>query len=212
MANPVYLKDGRFSPSPETRVIRAREYADIVAAEDLVARARAEAERILREAAETYEAEKQRGYQEGLAEGKMEMAMTMLDSLTAGVDYLAGIESTMVELVMSAVGKIIDGFSDEERVLGIIRKSLAYVRSQKRVTLRVCPEDGDIVTANLASLESLYAGIDLIDVVPDPRMQPGDCILESEMGLINAGLATQLEGIRRAFARKLQRPEEQENP
>ncbi len=138
--------------------------------------------------------------------------MTMLDSLTAGVDYLAGIESTMVDLVMNAVAKIIDGFGDEERVLGIIRKSLAYVRSQKRVTLRVCPEDGDIVPANLASLESMYAVIDLIDVVTDPRMQKGDCILESEMGVINAGLATQLEGIRRAFARKLQRMEEQENP
>ncbi len=212
MANTLYLKDGKFSPAPDARVIRAREYADFVAARDIVSRAREEAERVLREAAETYEAEKRRGYEEGLAEGKMEMAMTMLDSLTAGVDYLAGIESTMVDLVMNAVAKIIDGFGDEERVLGIIRKSLAYVRSQKRVTLRVCPEDGDIVTANLASLESMYAGIDLIDVVTDPRMQKGDCILESEMGVINAGLATQLEGIRRAFARKLQRMEEQENP
>lgn len=209
MAEHIYLKDGNFAPAPEAKVIRAGEYADFVAAQDIVERARAEARDIVRRAEETFAEEKRRGYQEGMAEGKMEMAMTMLDSLTAGVDYLAGIETTMVELVMNAVGKIIDGFSDEERVLGIIRKSLAYVRSQKRVTLRVCPEDGEIVTANLAGLEAMYAGIDLIDVITDPRMRKGDCVLESEMGLINAGLSTQLEGIRRAFAAKLQRVEEQ---
>lgn len=209
MAEHIYLKDGNFAPAPEAKVIRAGEYADFVTAQDIVERARAEARDILLRAEETFAEEKRRGYQEGLAEGKMEMTMTMLDSLTAGVDYLAGIETTMVELVMNAVGKIIDGFSDEERVLGIIRKSLAYVRSQKRVTLRVCPEDGEIVTANLAGLEAMYAGIDLIDVITDPRMSKGDCVLESEMGLINAGLSTQLEGIRRAFAAKLQRVEEQ---
>lgn len=208
MADLFYVKDGAFAVPPERKILRAAEYADLTEAGAILSRARAEAREILKKAGEAYEAEKARGYEEGLTEGKMEMAMTMLDSLTAGVDYLAGIEATVVELVMSALSKIIDGFSDEERVIGMVRKALSYARSQKRVLLRVCPEEGEIVTARLAELQVLYPGIGIIDVSPDPRLGKGDCILESDMGLINASLSTQLEGIRRAFDRRLQRAEE----
>lgn len=208
MAALLYLKEVNFAVPPGRNILRAAEYADLVEAGDILARARAEAESIRRKAAEAYEAEKARGYEEGLTEGKMEMAMTMLDSLNAGVDYLAGVESTVVELVMNAVSKIIDGFNDEERVLGLVRKALGYVRTQKRVVLRVCPEDGELVSARLAELAALYPGIGIIDVTHDSRLSRGDCFLESDMGLINASLPTQIEGIRRAFDRRLRRGEE----
>lgn len=208
MASMLYLKPAGFVPAPGRAILRAHEYAELLEATAVLERAKQEAAAMRAEAARVYEAEKARGYAEGLEEGKMEMAMTMLDSLTAGVDYLAGIESTMVELVMQAITKVIDGFSDEERVLGVVRKALGYVRSQKRVIIRVSPEEGDLVAARLAALQAQYPGIGIIDVSVDPRLAKGDCILESEMGLINASLSIQLEGIRRAFARKLQRGEE----
>jgi type III secretion apparatus protein, HrpE/YscL family len=208
MAQIFYLKQGAFSLSPGAKVLKAAEYANFVQGEAILAQARAEAAAIVEQAKAHYEAEKARGYEEGLEEGKIEMTMTMLDSLSAGVNYIEGIETTMVELVMGAVSKIMEGFSDEERVIGMVRKSLNYVRSQKRVTLRVSIEEGEMVSARLEDLRAQFSGIDIIDIAPDSRMGRGDCILESEMGVINASLSTQLEGIRRAFSRRLQRTDE----
>lgn len=198
-----HIKNGEFLLSPGLKILKAADYATLLEAEDVVARARAEAARMAEAAREAYEAEKQRGYADGLAEGKMEMAERMMDNVAAGVDYLEGLEATIVNLVMNAMHKIIDGFDDKERVVGVVRKALSYARSQKRVVLRVCPEDAEIVQVELASLLRDYPGIGILDVATDPRLSKGACVLESELGLIDAGLDVQMAGIRKAFLHQL---------
>lgn len=203
MGSVFFLKQGSITPAPGEKLIKRDDYARLLEAADILDAARAEAGEIRRAAQLAYEREKERGYQDGLEDGKMEMTVQMLDSLSTSVDYLEGLESTMVELIMNALSKIVDGFDDEERVLGVARKALNYVRNQKKVTLRTSPEDAEMAQAHLDELLRQYPGISILDIVPDPRLEKGACILESEMGLIDASLPTQLAGIRRAFARRL---------
>jgi type III secretion protein L len=199
-----FLKSGSFSPQPGQKVLKAADYAVLAQAEDIVRLAELEAESIRAAAKEAYEAEKQRGYSDGLEAGKLETAAQMMDTVAAGVDYLAGLETRIVDLVMHALRKIIDGFDDKERVLGLVRKALGYARSQKRVVLRVCPEEAEIVQEHLRDLLRDFPGIGILDVAPDPRLDKGACVLESELGLIDAGLDVQLANIRKAFQRQLQ--------
>lgn len=203
MASLLFIKSGRFSLPPGKKILKAAEYATLLEAESVLAAADAEAARIREEAKQAYASEKERGYRDGLTEGKMEMAERMMDTVAAGVDYLEGLEGTIVDLVMNAMRKVIDGFDDKERVLGVVRKALSYARSQKRVVLRICPEDAEIVQAELASLLRDYPGIGILDVATDPRLERGACILESELGLIDAGLDVQMAGIRNAFLSRL---------
>lgn len=205
MGTLLYIKNGRFTLPPGAGVLKAADYAVLLEAGDVLDKARAEAEAMAGEARLAYEAEKERGYADGLAEGKMEMAERMMDAVAAGVDYLEGLEGTIVDLVMSAMHKVIDGFDDKERVIGVVRKALGYARSQKRVVLRVCPEDADIVQAEMAALQRDFPGIGILDVAPDARQAKGACILESELGLIDAGLDVQMAGIRKAFLSQLKR-------
>jgi type III secretion protein L len=198
-----FIKNGSFTPKPGQTVLKAADYALLLAAEEVLEKARQEGEAIREAAKQAHEEEKERGYAEGMMLGKMEMAERMLDTATRGVDYLEGLEGTIVDLVMNAMTKIIDGFTDKERVLGVVRKSLGYVRSQKRVVLRVAPEDADMVQEEMKNLLRDYPGIGILDVAVDPRLARGACILESELGLIDASLNVQLEGIRKAFLRRL---------
>jgi type III secretion protein L len=198
------LKNGSFSPLPGQKLLKAADYAILAQAEDIVRLAELEAESIRVAAKDAYESEKKRGYSDGLEAGKMEMAVQMMDTVAAGVDYLAGLEKRIVDLVMQVIRKVIDGFDDKERVLGLVRKALSYARSQKRVVLRVCPEDSEIVQEHLRDLLRDFPGIGILDVASDPRLDKGACILESELGLVDAGLEVQLAGIRKAFQRQLQ--------
>ena len=52
-----------------------------------------------------YERQKQQGYEDGLTEGKLEMAEKMVDSVGRTVDYFAGLEKRIVELVVKATKK-----------------------------------------------------------------------------------------------------------
>ncbi len=198
-----FIKNGRFTPRPGQKVLKAADYALLLEAEAVLEKARQEAEAVRKAAEEAYEEEKERGHAEGLMLGKMEMADRMLDTVSKGVDYLEGLEGTIVDLVMNAMSKVIDGFGDKERVIAVVRKALGYVRSQKRVVMRICPEDAEIVQAEMKNLLRDFPGIGILDVAPDPRLSAGACILESELGLIDASLEVQLAGIRKAFLRQL---------
>jgi type III secretion protein L len=139
MGTLLFMKKGHFAPRPGTAVLKQADYTLLLETEAILDAALVEAESIREEARTLYAAEKERGYADGIAEGKMEMAERMMDTVAAGVDYLEGLEGSIVDLVMQAMRKIIEGFDDKERVIGVVRKGLGYARSQKRVVLRVCP-------------------------------------------------------------------------
>ncbi len=207
MASLLQLKRGVFTPAPTARLLKAADYALLLEAESILDAARAEAEALRQQAVADCALEKERAYAQGMAEGKMEMAERMFSTISASVDYLENMETMVVELVMKALRKIIDDMDDRERVQSVVRKALGYVRSQKRVLLRISPEDAELLRDWLADLHKEFAGIGVLDTAVDPHLSRGDCILESELGLIDASLDVQLAGIRKAFANQVRQGE-----
>jgi type III secretion protein L len=50
-----------------------------------------------------------------------------------------------------------------------------------------------------------YAGISFVDVAGDARLRAGGCILESELGIVDASIDVQLDALRRALAKAFER-------
>ena len=48
-----------------------------------------------------------------------------------------------------------------------------------------------------------YPGVGYLDIVPDSRLKPDSCILESEIGLVEASIEGQLAALRNAFQKVL---------
>ena len=189
--------------APGTRIVRAADVAAWAQAEGLLAAARAQADAILAGAEEALAAERARGYAEGLAEARMEQVEKMLDTVGRTVDYFAAVEGDMVALVMGAVRKIIDGYGDHERVLLVVRNALAVVRNQKQMTLRLPPAQVDAVRARVNELLAAYPGVGYLDIVADARLQGDACILESEIGLVEASIDGQVAALEGAFRKVL---------
>ena len=132
---------GRIDPA--LRVLRAADHAAWADAEQLLAQARAQADEIVGGAQAAFEAERERGYQEGRESALLDQAEKMIETVGRTVEYFAGVENEMVELVMSAVRKVVDGFDDREKVMVVVRNALAVVRNQKQMTLRLNPAEVD---------------------------------------------------------------------
>lgn len=193
----------RLEVAPGVKVVKAVDYARFVEAQQLLAEARAAADRIVADAGAAFDEEKRRGHEEGLLEGKAEMAERMLDGVTRGVEYLQGMESAVVDVVMKSLVAVMDGLDDKELICRIVRKSLQQVRDQKRIVLRVCVDDAEAVRARLDEMVRSYPGIGIVDITPDPRLTPKQCILETEMGVVDASLSKQLEIIEKSFRHHL---------
>jgi len=189
--------------APGTRVLRAAEVAAWGQAEALVAAAQVQAEAIMSGAQAAYDQECARGHAEGMAQAQLAQAEKMMETVGRTVEYFAQVEAEMVTLVMSAVRKIIDDYSDCDRVLIVVRNALSVVRNQKQMTLRLHPQQVEVVRARINELLSAYPGVGYLDIIADGRLGPHACILESEIGLVEASIEGQIAALEKAFQKVL---------
>ncbi len=198
-----FLKLDSTELQPDQKVIKAAEFEVYREAVEIIEQAHREAEKIAEQAAADYETEKQRGYADGIFEGKMQISEQMIGTVEKSVSYLGEIEQSMVEIVLSAVRNILGEIDDQGRIKSVVRKVLNTARDQKRVTLRVSKRDLAGVNSDLDNILRDFPGITFIDVEPDSRLQQGDCILETEIGVVEATLESQLQSVKNALKRNL---------
>ena len=190
-------------PAPGTRILRAVEYARLLEAQSILDDASAEAEAIRKRAEEAYEERKKQGYEDGVLDGQMQQAEKMLETGMQAVEYLEGLEHQIVEVVTTAVRKIVGELDDNERIVRVVRTALEQVRGRQRVVVRVCPEEEPQVREALAPMLVKSSASSGIELVADQRMKAGDCMLESEMGVVDAGLDVQLKAIEHALTARI---------
>jgi len=200
-----FLKRGKVQFPRGKKVIKAEEYAVYAEAEDILEKARQDAEQIIAEAGQVYEEEKERGYQDGMMEGKLAHSEQMMDTVTKTVAYLGSMEEKVIDIVMQAVRKILGEMDDRELIVKVVRQALSVVRNQKQVALRVSPGQVETVKEKLNEIAGDYPVISFIDVLPDGRLQNGGCILESEVGVVDASVDVQVKAIQRAVMKSFKK-------
>ena len=192
------------TPAAGTRVLKASEASLLLEAQTLLDAARERAAEMDREAQAAYERRREEGYRDGQEEGRLEHAEKVLETVLSSVEYIEGIESTLVRVVSEAIRKVIGEVDENERIVRIVRNALTTVRNQQRVLIRVAPADEKPVREALAAMLTAVPGsTSFVDVVGDARLERGACLLESELGVVDASLETLLKALENAFRAKI---------
>ena len=112
----------------------------------------------------------------------------------------------MADVVMKALRTFVVEVGDEEMVMQIVRKTLnAVIRTQRHVTLKVAPEVVGVVRTRVAEFRAAYPTVETMDVVEDPRLKGAACILETEAGVADASVETQLAAIEKSLKKHIAR-------
>jgi type III secretion protein L len=193
------LNSDSFQVLPDQKILKAADYACFVNATELVGRAKQEGDRILEQAKEVFESEKQRGLELGLNEGKERVAEIMLNTVGEAVNYFSSLETKMVQVVTHAMERIVGEMDQDELIVRIVRHALEVARNQKQVTLRITPSQVQAVQARVDELLVAFPSIRYIDLQGDARLKEGGCILETDMGIVEASIDVQLEAIRKSL-------------
>ena len=193
-----------FALQADRRVVKATDVATVKSAAEIIAAAEAEAARIKSDAKVAYEIEKKRGYEKGLAAGKAELVMQKLDQVDQSVSFMESVEGKMAEIVLTALKSFMVEVGDREMVVQIVRKTMnAVIRTQRQGTLKVAPELVETVRARVAEFRTAYPTVENFDVVEDPRLKGPACILETEAGVADASVDTQLAAIEKSIRRHI---------
>lgn len=157
----------------------------------------AETFRALGEAEAIREEARQRGLERGLAEA----AATLVAARLTHQRRLQGLENDVVTLALEIARKLLrhQVEAEPQAVARIYRQALEQVTMADAVMLRVNPEDlaalGDVATS-VAGVLNEPGGL---EVVADEAIERGGCVVETELGRIDARLETQLGAIERAL-------------
>lgn len=133
---------------------------------------------------------------------------TIQDAKTQTEEYFIKAEDDIVKVVMQAIEKILpQHFLDVPQViLPVVREAINYVRDQKEVKIHVEPESYDLVLMARSEFQSMLTdGAAILEVVSDEALKPGDVVIETPNGGVDARLSTQLELMKDAIKTVLQR-------
>ena len=198
------INKGDFVLQSDRRVVKATDVATVRSAAEIVAVAETQAAQIREDAKAAYEEERKKGYDKGIADGKTEIAMQKLDLVDSSVAFMENVEEKMSEIVMKALKSCVAEIGDREMVIQIVRKTMAAViRTQRQVTLKVAPELVETVRSRVSELTATFPTIETFDVVEDPRLKGSSCVLETEAGVADASVESQLAAIERSLKKHI---------
>ncbi len=195
-----------WNPKPGSKVIKADEFSRLSEANDLLKKVHQSAEEAEKKAQELYKQRYEEGYEVGVEEGKSLYTEKLMDMVMGQVDSIEGLEKQLVAVVMEAVNKIIGSFDEKELVTKVVHQGLNAVRGSKSVVMRVSLSDEKILRQ---SLENYLLGRDnpsgYINLMTDPNLKNGDCIIETEQGVVEASLNSQLRILKNSLENHIKR-------
>ncbi|WP_429289615.1 type III secretion system stator protein SctL [Paraburkholderia sp. CI3] len=169
----------------------------------IVDEAEHEAGRVRDEAQRLYDDAVQRGFADGQQGAVEEWHKRNLDAMSEARAVQARMRERLAELVTSAVEQIVLAerpqalFERALTTLDKISEGASYLR------ISVSTDDYEDAVRTFASLADAGPRRLAIEVTPDKRLGPGACICESDYGVVDASLETQLQAIRSAVGRAL---------
>ena len=184
----------RRAPVIERSTVEAKSQA-----QDIRARAQAEADDILNHARQEAEAILAQAKEQGYAQGRDQGASELVEAVARSSQRLQQIEGQLVpqikDLALGIAKKILgkELSSRPEAVVELVKQALAEkARQRKEISLRVNPEDLQIIRENRAELLEVLSRAQEISIREDPDVARFGVIIETDAGTIDAQLETQL--------------------
>jgi len=176
----------------------------------------AQAEAMLSAAKEKSQDVYEKAYEKGFRNGQSEGEAKALEEVKALLAYLkdlgqvialsqeksiASAEESVGRLALAVASKIVkrEIEIDETVVQNIVRESLEAVKGVKTIKLRVNARDMDRIRDHKDVLLRAADGISDFEIIEDPRVEQGGCIVETGFGVLDARIESQLQEIGRAF-------------
>lgn len=177
-----------------------------------VSEAKQEAERIIQEAQAEVERIKTEAREEGITLGHEEGYQTGNEEvkrlvervhkvLNAAIDKRREIimeaENQMVELVLLISKKVVKVISEEQKnvVISNVVQALRKMKSRGEVEIRVNLEDVQLTTDHIKDFMELVESVSAITVLEDSTIEKGGCLIETNLGRIDARISSQLREI-----------------
>ncbi len=188
---------------PSPKVLKREVYEASRDARDVVALAQEKAKQIIEEAEQGRDAIREQARQEGIAQGLAEWNRILARASQKADELSKAWEETMLRLSIRVAEKIVGEQLrlHPESIVEIVREVLKSIRPGKHLTIQVNQAEAQYARARIDRLKEALGTSSEIEIVAASNVAPGGCVIESELGIIDARLETQLKCLEDALVR-----------
>jgi type III secretion protein L len=169
-------------------------------AEALLDQAQQQADTLLATARSDAERNARMGYEQGRRRAVQEWQARQIGYAIDRGQALRALHQKLAGIVTGAVERIVRTESREALYQRALDSVHGLTHGATALALRVNPEDYEAASNALAALPEPPHGVTL-QVTADDSLQPGSCVFESDLGVLDASLHTQLHGLHTAMER-----------
>jgi flagellar biosynthesis/type III secretory pathway protein FliH len=179
------------------RVIRAQRSGRAVVPA-AVYDAQLEAADMRERAARDAESIRQSAYAEGYAAGNAAAAKQLFDLARVRADLTKRSETEATQAALLVAGQLLGSTleAEPERIAALLKPHLARMRRAQRLTLSLHPEDAAWLEQHpetLSELREQHTIASSLELRRDPSITRGGCVLESNIGELDARIETRLQ-------------------
>ncbi|WP_426441416.1 FliH/SctL family protein [Bradyrhizobium genosp. P] len=178
------LGPGRILPAANAQVL--------LEAEQLLARARREADTLVDEARKSANmieaAAKEAGLRQSQADFQERLTAIAVESLW----IMEQNKERIVDMGLQIARRVIDTMAPDEAAVQIALRSLRVAGHSTLVRLRVAPSLVETVRRRVDEIVPALTSRAVVDVISDPGIKDAGCILETDAGLVDATIESQL--------------------
>jgi type III secretion system HrpE/YscL family protein len=190
------------SDAPVRRaIVEAPVFDAKMEAERLLSEARGEAERIVAEARHEAERLRSKAATEGREKGLAAVTELLVGARAAAARARDEAESELRSLAVRISEKILgrELKLSPDAVEDVVAQALEHAGEPRDVVVRLNPADLEAVERGKPRLLERVRSARAVSLRGDDAVPRGGCVVETELGIVDARLSTQLEAIERAL-------------
>ena len=174
--------------APKGKVIPSSAFSKLIDAEEALKKVQEDSERYKQEVSEECEKLKEAAQKEGFEEG----FKTWIEQIGKLEQEIASLrkdnEKVLIPVALKAAKKILGREIElsETAIVDIVTNVLKSVATHKRVAIYVNRGDFEKLETSKNRLKQVFENLESISLTAREDVKPGGCIIETEVGIINA--------------------------
>lgn len=194
---------------PKTRIIPKEDIQEILNGKQLLDKIKEDAKHFRQEVAEECEKLREKavldGYEEGFKSWLEHIARLEEEIIKVRKEF----EKLLIPIALKAAKKIVGREIEltEDVVVDIVSNALKPVATHKKIVVYVNKKDFQILDQNKPKLKSLFEALETFTLRVRDDLTQGSCVIETEVGIINAQIENQWRTLEKAFNNLVQSKE-----
>ncbi len=186
----------------DKKTLEAKSKAEVIIeqAEAEAQKIRERAQRVLSDVDAAREKAKKEGFAAGETKGLSQVTEKLVRLEAMREKFYREAEGEVIKLVMATAEKVIGKIVEEkpEVIRDVVRQALERSLGD-RITVRVNPEDHKTIIGGNFEFRDVLDRTKRLHFKEDETVAKGGCIVETEVGTIDAQIETQMEAIKKAL-------------